>query len=183
MASPATLAPPAFAPVNKANYPIFKIADNVWNLKPWLRSDCSGYLKAVAQAAGVNFATGDANAIVGWLTNNPNWLNLGHDAAKAAALSAQGYLVVAGRTEPGHGHVALVVPGWAPQGAPMGYWGSLNGIPAANSSLTIAWISAENWNLPRNVKAVPHKPSDPAPLDLVLYFATPLASLARVKSK
>jgi hypothetical protein len=93
------VSPPPYPPgvaINKADCPIFAVSDQVWQSYPQLQGDCSGDLKAVARGLCVLMSTGDANAIVAWLTNQPGWLRLGHDARQAALLAGQGCFVVAG---------------------------------------------------------------------------------------
>ncbi len=169
--------------IDKSKYPIFATLDGIWKLYPNLHNDCSGFLKKVAQQLCVVMSTGNANAIVAYLQKTLGWMPLGHDSVKAADLAAKGYLVIAGTIEPVHGHVAVIVPGWSPNGCPMGYWGQLGGIGKANASLSWAWVSEANWDSPLGQKAYPHKKGTPAPLDEVLYFALPLTTLNPVTKK
>jgi hypothetical protein len=181
----ASSTPVAFTVVDKSQYPIFAILDKVWSMYPALRSDCSGYLKKVAQQPDLCIFLPDfqANGLVDWLAKQPGWLNLGNDAAKAASLAAQGYFVVAGKTEKTNGHVAIVVPGWSssgsPGGSPMGYWGSLTGTGFANKSLSFAWMADNFWNSKTGERNFPHKIGAPSPLDQVLYFALYLPFLKK----
>ena len=120
---------------------------------------------------------GDANAIVAYLQKTPGWPQLGQDPAKAADLADKGYFVVAGKTETGHGHVAIVVPGWSSRGRPMAYWGRLKVGGRENASLSEAWMGEGFWDSAEGLKEFPHKKGTPAPLDQVIYFALPLATL------
>jgi hypothetical protein len=167
----------------KSHYPVFATLDSVWSLYPNLRGDCSGYVKRVARDLGVIMSPGDANAIIVYLRTSPRWLQLGHDPVRAAQLAGQGYFVVGGEAEARHGHVVVVVPGWSVTGHPMGYWGMLNGIGAANASLSRAWVGDGMWNRPREMRIHPHKMGAPSPLDDVLYFALPLKTLEPVSKK
>jgi hypothetical protein len=110
---------------------------NVENCK----ANCSGYLKQVASRLGVMLPDEQANGIVDFLSGAANWTHLGNDAKRASQFAGEGSFVVAGLKEAGHGHVVIVVPGWAPQGFPLGYWGSLRGVAfaGADQSLTLAW--------------------------------------------
>lgn len=142
------------------SYPIVSICAailkaNVHNCQ----ADCSGYLKQVAAHLGVILPNLLANGIVDYLDAAADWTTLGNDAKRASELASEGYFVVAGLREGGHGHVVVVVPGWSPQGFPMGYWGSLRGAQFAgwNASLSAAWTHPD--------------------LALVSYFAVEVAAL------
>jgi hypothetical protein len=184
-ASKASAAAPPYpsTPIDKSKYPIFAVLDKIWKLYPNLRSDCSGYLKKVAQDLCVLLSTGTANDIVTALSINPAWTKLGNDAAKAATLAGQGYFVIAGKVDHPNGHVAIVVPGWSSSGYPMGYWGMLGGTGSANSSLTNAWMADAYWNSSTGKALHPHKAGAPSPLDQVLYFALPLQNLLKPVTK
>jgi len=64
---------------------------------------------------------------------------------RAVASAAEGNFVICGitstelqksRSKPvSHGHVAVVANGWATSGWPLGYWGSLGGMPGRRESL------------------------------------------------
>jgi hypothetical protein len=126
--------------------PIVTISDSIWQANAeHCRANCSGYLKQVAAQLGVPLPNVQANAIVDYLSSAPGWLQLGNNASRASQLSTQGYFVVAGLKASDNGHVAVVVPGWAPQGFPMGYWGSMQGAAhaGADKSLTLAWTRAD----------------------------------------
>lgn len=101
-----------------SNFPIFDIAEKNWDTN---KSNCSGYVKAVAADLGVILA-GQANDLIDFWTAHAPWVNLGHDAKKASELAANGYLVFAGEKDRPNGHVVLIVPGWSANGYPMGYW-------------------------------------------------------------
>lgn len=137
----------------EATYPIYAIAETNWDAH---KSDCSGFVRAVAQAAGVPLG-GIANHLVDYWNSEPGWIKLGNDHKMASQMAAQGYLVVAGKKEVGHGHVVVIVPSMEPHGNAMGYWGRLGGIGFKNKALNYAWK---------------HKD-----LATVQYFATPVATL------
>lgn len=134
-------------------YPIVAIAERNWDAH---KSDCSGFVRAVAQAAGVPLG-GLANHLVDYWNADPGWLKLGNDSRRASTLAAQGYLVVAGRKEAGHGHVVIIVPGRDTYGNAIGYWGRLGGVGFKDKGLNFAWKHAD--------------------LKTVQYFAMPAPSL------
>lgn len=108
--------------------------------KHWSRfkSDCSGFVKAVASDFGIQLS-GDANLIVKSISTS--WV-LATDGAAAARQAAAGNLVIAGlaETDGTHGHVAIVVQGSVLRGKyPTGYWGRLGGQGAKKKTLNYAW--------------------------------------------
>lgn len=115
------------------------------------KSDCSGFVKAVAGALGVDtFASDDdANAIVEKLHDAPDWAALTPgDGAAAKAQADAGRLVVAGlkgadQVQPdAHGHTVIVVSGpldSTHNEYPTAYWGSLGGVGAEAQTLNYAW--------------------------------------------
>jgi cell wall-associated NlpC family hydrolase len=88
---------------DEEKYPIYLMAAGKWVT---YQHDCSGFVRAVAAEAGVPIY-GNANQIVDTLQKGGGWTSLGHDASRASQMAAQGNLVIAGRKEPGHGHVAI----------------------------------------------------------------------------
>jgi cell wall-associated NlpC family hydrolase len=122
------------AKVDVANYPIFLLAEQNWDAH---KSDCSGYVRAVAADLGIPLH-GFANQLVDYWSRSPSWVTLGNDAARASELAAQGYFVVAGKKEKeGHGHVVIIVPGRSSQGDAMGYWGTLGRIGHKNTGICL----------------------------------------------
>ncbi len=100
------------------------------------KSDCSGFVKAVAAALGINLA-GQANAIIDTMGRMP-WAQLGTDMDAAARYARLDYLVIAGLKESAHGHLAVVVPSVPP--LPLkGYWGSLGRIGQRDTKLSLSW--------------------------------------------
>src|SRR6266446_9467 len=81
--------------------------------KHWdqFKSDCSGFVKAVAQDCGI-LLTGQANDIVDQIQKLP-WQVLKDGAAVGheASVKANAGLVIAGLKDTPSGHVAIVVPG------------------------------------------------------------------------
>lgn len=115
------------------HYPIFAITEQEWEAR---KSDCSGFVRAVAHDAGIPL-NGLANHLVDEWNIDPTWIKLGHDYLRASEMAAHGYLVVAGKKEEGHGHVVIVVPS-RPHGVAMGYWGRLGGVGFRNKGLNFA---------------------------------------------
>jgi hypothetical protein len=100
------------------------------------KSDCSGFLKAVASDLGIQLI-GQANDIIDAISGPP-WTQLGTDAAKAVGSANLGYLVVAGLKATGHGHVAIIVPG-SSNPYPMGYWGRFGAAGRKNTTINWSW--------------------------------------------
>ncbi len=136
----------------KARYPIFALAEASWDAN---KTDCSGFVRAVALAAGVPLG-GMANNLVDYWNAAPGWIKLGNKSFLASQMAEQGYLVVAGEKHTPHGHVVVVVPG-SEHGHAMGYWGQLHRIGLRDASLSKAWR--------------------PADLKKVQYFAFPVRTL------
>jgi len=103
------------------------------------KSDCSGFLKAVAADVGIKLH-GQANTIID--TMSDSWEDLGDDAAKAVLHASSRRLVVAGLKATGHGHVAVIVPGPATPW-PHAYWGQFNGTGRKNATINWAWNKAD----------------------------------------
>lgn len=124
------------------------------------QANCSGFLKQMAAKLGIVINAQLANGIVDYLGTAPGWQQLGNGTKRASELAGLGYFVVAGLKADGHGHVAIVVPGWSPQGFPMGYWGSMRGAAYAgfNRSLSLSFTRTQ--------------------LKTVSYFATPVATVS-----
>jgi hypothetical protein len=88
-------------------------------------SDCSGFVRAVANDCGV-LLTGDANTIVSQLRRSGRGLPDGQTARRFAS---KGDLVIAGAQAPGHGHVVVVVDGPINMGRyPYAFWGQYRGV-------------------------------------------------------
>ncbi len=142
----------ASAQADQVPDPVIAAAEREWSSH---RSDCSGFVRAVAQDLGIPLG-GLANHLVDMWNSDPGWIKLGHDHQRASLLAAQGYLVVAGRKETAHGHVVIIVPGTSAHGDAVGYWGRLGGIGEKHKGLGFAW-----------------KRSD---LSTVQYFAIPITA-------
>ena len=140
---------PAASP--QSSFPIFGIAESKWDAH---KNDCSGFVRAVALAVGVPLS-GLANVMVDDWNADPSWTKLGNDPAKASQLAAQGYLVVAGKKEAGHGHVVVIVPGEGLHKMAMGYWGRLGSIGFKNKGLNFAWKRVDLADVQYFAKPVP----------------------------
>jgi len=113
------------------------------------KSNCSGFVKAVAASLGVTtFDAGDnADAIVNKLPSAAGWTAL-TDLPTVEANAAAGWFIVAGLQTSGfnpprnNGHVVVVVQGDDPNhpGFPMAYWGTLGAVGKENASIRYAFI-------------------------------------------
>jgi hypothetical protein len=116
------------------------------------KSDCSGFVKAVAQRLEVNL-TGLADDIVTQISAPP-WSPV-EDSVTACRKAEEGKLVVAGlkgadQSVPNtHGHVVVVVKGrpLAHDQYPFAYWGRLNGVGKKNTTLNWAWNEVDRDNI------------------------------------
>ena len=116
------------------------------------KSDCSGFVKAVATALGVETFTPDDNAdsIVDKLNAASDWaaLTLG-DGAAAKAKADAGLFVIAGlkgadQVQPEtHGHVVVIVSGPLDRQYPTAYWGQLGGVGAQATTINWAWRAGD----------------------------------------
>lgn len=114
------------------------------------KSDCSGFVKAVAHELGANLQ-GDANEISSFIQQLPQTTNEG---ITAAAWASEGKLMLAGlkgedhqppRT---HGHVVVVVAGpLAHNKYPSAYWGMLGSTGRKNQTLNWSWNSRDRDHL------------------------------------
>jgi hypothetical protein len=116
------------------------------------KSDCSGFVKAVAQRLEVNL-TGLADDIVTQISAPP-WSPI-EDGVTACREAEEGKLVLAGlkgadQSVPNtHGHVVVVVKGrpLAHDQYPFAYWGRLNGVGHKNTTLNWAWNEVDRDNI------------------------------------
>ena len=111
------------------------------------KSDCSGFVRAVATALGVPLS-GNADQIVSGLTGGA-WSRVA-DGKAAKSKAEEGYFVVAGLKGMNHqpprtnGHVAVVVPGELAHGKyPKAFWGSLGSVGEAGATLNYSWSPAD----------------------------------------
>ncbi|WP_298263657.1 hypothetical protein [Acidocella sp.] len=81
-------------------------------MTPQNEINCSGYVRTVALDLGEYMPQMDANEMVRYLATNHSWEQLGNNDQMVSQFAAQGYLVIAGKTED-HGHVAVIIPGRA----------------------------------------------------------------------
>jgi hypothetical protein len=120
---------------------IIDACNAVWEAN---KSNCSGFVRAVASPLGVTlFDDGDdADSIVDKLTSAPDWGAL-PDLPTVEANASAGWFIIAGMkstefaTPRANGHVIVVVQGDDPNhpGFPMAYWGMLGGVGQENSSI------------------------------------------------
>jgi hypothetical protein len=104
------------------------------------RSDCSGFVKAVAADLGV-FLSGQANDIVDAIA--ANW-KPAKDGVEAAAHAAEGKFVVGGLKDKPHGHVVVVVRGPLNRGKyPTAYWGQLGGTGEKKTTINYSWTAGD----------------------------------------
>lgn len=114
------------------------------------KSDCSGFVKAVAHELGANLQ-GNANDISSAIQQLSQTTT---DGVAAAAWASEGKFVVAGlkgedhqpvRT---HGHVVVVVAGPLAHGKyPSAYWGTLGSTGRKNQTLNWSWNSRDRDHL------------------------------------
>lgn len=131
---------------------IIALCDANWDAN---KSDCSGFVKAVANALQVStFAPGDdANSIVDKLHAATDWVALAPgDGPAAKAQADAGWFVIAGlkgsnqiSPDP-HGHVVVIVTG--PLDSihgeyPTAYWGRLGGVGAKAQTINWAWRAGD----------------------------------------
>ena len=106
---------------------------------PRWKSDCSGFVHAVAGDLGI-VLSGNANAMVDAMDIKANgWIALGHDPALAISYANRGFFVVAGLKAAGHGHVVVIVPTPAGSRYPLGYWGRLGGVGREKTGINWSW--------------------------------------------
>lgn len=115
------------------------------------KSDCSGFVKAVAVDVGIGLS-GQADDIVDQIQSN-GWKIL-VDGIAAKAQADAGLFVVGGLKgkdlDPpeAHGHVVVVVSGPMAFGKyPSAYWGKLNGVGAKNQTLNYAFRASVRDNV------------------------------------
>ncbi|GAB3428406.1 hypothetical protein NX773_06290 [Massilia solisilvae] len=101
------------------------------------KSDCSGFVKAVAARLGVR-VFGNANQLVDFLGNSPDWRDLGHDHNKARVQATLGDFDIAGLKDSPHGHVAIIV-GLPSAGFPVGYWGRFGSFGKKKAPISLSW--------------------------------------------
>lgn len=138
---------------------VVEACENNWEQ---YKSDCSGFVKAVADELLILLpgSTGDADwmtkFISEWAVTDGNMIAIpaGEGAdIRAIAAAGEGHFVIGGLTkdeintarppdkQTSNGHVVIVVPGISPNGWPMGYWGTLGGVGEKNASLSKAFRS------------------------------------------
>ena len=128
---------------------IIQICQASWDAH---KSDCSGFVKAVATALGVaTFGPNDnADSIVEKLSAASDWTALtAGDGVTAKAQADAGLFVIAGlkgadQSQPdAHGHVVVVVSGPLDRQYPTAYWGQLGGVGAEAKTINWAWRAGD----------------------------------------
>ncbi|MGK7863110.1 hypothetical protein [Falsiroseomonas sp. E2-1-a4] len=100
------------------------------------KADCSGFVRAVARACGLEL-TGQANTIIQHVRTN--WHKV-TDGADACAKATAGNFVIGGLEATPNGHVVVVVPGPLNRGKyPTAYWGSIAGVGKKNTTINWSW--------------------------------------------
>ena len=124
------------------------------------KSDCSGFVKAVANALSINL-TGQADDIVKAIQED-DWVQLGKDGVAAKNKADAGWFVIGGllsiKNVPpqDHGHVVVVVSGPLAQDKyPTAYWGKLGGVGEKNKTINWAWNVASRDNVIYSAKKLP----------------------------
>jgi hypothetical protein len=127
------------------------------------KSDCSGFVKAVATVLQVATfeVDDDADAIVDKLRTASDWMALGGGGGPAAKSQADaGMLVIAGlkgsdQVQPDiHGHVVVVVTGPLDREYPTAYWGRLGGVGAKAQTVNWAWRPGDRDHVSYFAKAL-----------------------------
>jgi hypothetical protein len=117
---------------------VIEVCEAHW---PKWKSDCSGFVKAVAGEFGVPLG-GNANDITRQIQGE-GWQVL-ENGAQAAAAAEEGAFVIGGREENPHGHVVVVVGGEPAQGRyPHAYWGHLGSVGERNKTVNYSWRSPD----------------------------------------
>jgi hypothetical protein len=117
-----------------AEYKVVTACDNHWEK---YKSDCSGFVKAVAGELGVALQ-GDANAIADAIKNTP-WKLL-KDGVEAKQKAELGYFVLGALKASPNGHVVVVVPGELNRSKyPTAYWGSLGRVGKKKTTINWSW--------------------------------------------
>jgi hypothetical protein len=105
------------------------------------KSDCSGFVKAVALRLGIKI-TGMANPMIDYLEHSTAWRSLGSDSGAAITRASQGDLVVGGLKAPRHGHVVIVIKS-APLRYPIGYWGRFGAVGKKRAGINWSWNKSD----------------------------------------
>jgi hypothetical protein len=103
--------------------PIILACEAEWD--NW-KSDCSGFVKAVAARLGINLS-GNANQLIDSFGHSADWQNLEHDAKAAINRALLGQFVIGGLGGQSHGHVVVVVNLPSLQ-YPIAYWGRFGAV-------------------------------------------------------
>lgn len=113
---------------------IIEACESEWDA--W-KSDCSGFVKAVADRVGVNLR-GQANQIVDLLAASASWDDLGQDPRTASLRANHGEFVNGGLKDRPHGHVVIVVKS-AQLKYPVAYWGRFGLVGRKHTTINWSW--------------------------------------------
>lgn len=126
------------------------------------KSDCSGFVKAVASDLGLSL-TGQANDLSDQIQKSP-WLKL-KDGAEAQQKAALGFFVLGALKATPNGHVVVVVPGELSGGKyPTAYWGSLGGTGKKKTTINWSWTATDRDLV--SYSYYPHKPFREVPIPM-----------------
>jgi len=151
---------------------IINVCEEKWDEH---KSDCSGFVKAVAAALGVStFLPGDnADAIVEKLPGAATWCAIkSGDGLTAKEHADSGFLVIGGlkgsdQANPEeHGHVVVVVTGPLDPGHnkyPTAYWGHLGGVGAKEHTINWAWRAEDRDKVSYFANSLAAPPATPEP--------------------
>jgi len=116
------------------------------------KDDCSGFVRAVAGALGIQLA-GLADDIVGTIRAGRDWTAVA-DGVSAAQAADAGKLVLAGlkgaeQTHPDpNGHMVVIVSdALAHDKYPSAYWGKLHAIGEKDKTLNWAWTEQDRGRI------------------------------------
>jgi hypothetical protein len=125
------------------NGKVVEACEKVWDD---YKSDCSGFVRAVALELKISVVDGPANDIVDSMATDP-WKKL-KDGVEAKGKAEEGNFVVAGLKATPNGHVAVVVGGpLNREKYPSGYWGKLGAQGKKNETLNWSWTLTDLPNV------------------------------------
>ena len=138
---------------DKNNAKVVAACEKVWDD---YKSDCSGFVRAVAVELKITAVTGNANDIVDSMASDP-WKTL-KDGVEAKQKAEEGNFVVAGLKATPNGHVAVVVGGpLNREKYPSGYWGKLGGQGKKNETLNWSWTLTDLAKVTYAYRQIPNQ--------------------------